>query len=120
MNDNLKNREDHNFERKFGMTYEEFSHLSFDEQQQIVELNKKNNNKEDKDTSVIIGYGENSIVTDVKKSDKVMVRYGNVIEAGLTREESKKRLEKDIDDVLYSKPVALVKKLTRNLKRRRQ
>ena len=45
-----------------------------------------------------------------------MVRYGNIIEAGLTPEEENQRLEEDLDDAIYSKPVALVKKLQRRIK----
>lgn len=41
MNDNLRNRADDKFEKKFGMTYEEFNKLSFDEQRKIVESNRK-------------------------------------------------------------------------------
>lgn len=115
MEDNLKNRADEKFEKKFGMTYEEFKKLSFNEQQKIIEA-KREKAKKDNNTKVIIGYGENSFVTDVEKGSKVVVRYGNVVEAGLTRKEARKRLENDLDDALYSKPVALVKKLTRNIK----
>ena len=42
-----------------------------------------------------------------------MLSGGTFVEAGLTPEESKRRL----DDMLYSKPVALVKKISRRLKK---
>ena len=39
----------------------------------------------------------------------------NFAEAGLTIEEERNRLEDDLDDVIYSKPVALVKKIQRRV-----
>ena len=74
-------------------------------------------NKKDKYVDVMVGYGEHSTFTKVKKGEDVMIRYGNIIEAGLTPEEEHKRLEDAMDDALYSKPVAFVKKLARRMKR---
>ena len=65
---------------------------------------------------VMIGYGELAKFIDVKKGNQVMIRYGNIVETGLTREEERKRIEDDLDDILYSKPVAFVKKLKRKIK----
>ena len=118
MNDNLRNRADDKFEKKFGMTYEEFNKLSFDEQRKIVESNRKNRKKDEDTSSVMVGYGDNSVVTDVHKGDEVIVRYGNVVETGLTREETKERLEDDLDEALYNRTVAFVKKLTRKIKKK--
>ena len=64
---------------------------------------------------VMIGYGALASFIEVKKGDQVVTRYGNVIEAGLTREEERRRIEDDLDDILYSKPVALVKKIKRRI-----
>ena len=70
-----------------------------------------------KNIDVMIGYGELATFEKVKKGDSVMTRYGNIVEAGLTREEEKNRIEDDLDDILYSKPVALVKKIKRRIKK---
>lgn len=67
---------------------------------------KKNKNDE---VLMMIGSGEDSDFIKVKKGKKVMLDDGTFVEAGLILEESKRRL----DDMLYSKPVALVKKINR-------
>ncbi len=71
----------------------------------------------DRHVNIMIGYGNCSTVLKVEKGTKVMTRYGNMVEAGLTREEEQKRLEDKLDDICYSKPVAFVKKLQRKLKK---
>ena len=65
----------------------------------------------------MIGYGANSTFIKAKKGEKVMTRYGNIIEAGLTLEEEQQRLEDRIDDIIYSKPIAFVKKLQRRIRK---
>lgn len=101
---------------KFGMTFEEFNNLPFDEQQRLLAENrKKQKKKKDRDIYVMVGYGEHSTFVKAKKDDKIMIRYGNIIEAGLTPEEEHQRLEDALDDVVYSKPVALIKKLQRRI-----
>jgi hypothetical protein len=65
---------------------------------------------------MILGSGEHSFLVKVKKGEKVMLSDGTFVEAGLTKEESKRRLDDKIDDMLYSKPVALVKKIGRKIK----
>lgn len=67
---------------------------------------KKNKNDE---VLMMIGSGEDSAFIKVKKGKKVMLNDGTFVEAGLILEESKRRL----DDMLYSKPVALVNKINR-------
>ena len=105
-------------EKKLGITYEEYSKLDIDEQQRLLaEYRKKQKQKKKGDhTYVMVGYGEHSGFVRAKKGEKVMVRYGNIVEAGLTPEESRQRLEDDIDDVIYCPPVAFVKKLQRRIK----
>lgn len=66
---------------------------------------------------MLIGSGEHSTLIKVKKGEKVMLSDGTFVEAGLTPEESKRRLDDKIDDMLYNKPVALVKKISRRLKK---
>ena len=46
-----------------------------------------------------------------------MLSDGMFVGAGLTQEESERRLDDRIDDMLYSKPVDLVKKIRRRLKK---
>lgn len=74
-------------------------------------------NKKNKKVDVMVGYGELATFEEVNKGDLVMTRYGNIIEAGLTREEEKQRIEDDLDDIIYSKPVAFVKKIQRRIKK---
>lgn len=106
-------------EKTLGISYEEYSKLDFDEQQRLLaEYRKKQKQKKaGEPVYVMVGYGENSTFVKAKKGEKVMVRYGNIIEAGLTLEEEQQRLEDDLDDILYSKPVAFVKKLQRRIKK---
>ena len=108
------------FERELGITYEEFDKLDFDEQQRLLSEHRKKQKKKKSDdyVDVMVGYGEFSTFVKVKKGEKVMTRYGNIMEAGLTLEEEHQRLEDDLDDIIYSKPVAFVKKLQRRIKNR--
>ena len=102
--------------KTLGMSYEEYDKLDFDEQQELLKKYRKKHKKKEEDiVDVMIGYGDNSFFTQVKKGEDVMVRYGNIIEAGLTLEEEKQRREDHLDDILYSKPVAIVKKLKRKI-----
>lgn len=107
-------------EDAFGMTYEEFSKLNFDEQQRLIseKRKKQKKNKSNEYVNVMVGYGEHSTFIKAKKGEKVMIRYGNIIEAGLTPEEEHQRLEDALDDIIYSKPAAFVKKLRRIIKNR--
>ena len=109
-----------NVERELGMTYEEFSKLDFYEQQRLLSEHRKKLKKKrsKKYVPVMVGYGEFSTFVKVKKGQKVMIRYGNIMEAGLTLEEEHQRLEDDLDDIIYSKPVAFVKKIQRRIKNR--
>lgn len=104
-------------ERELGIPYEEFAKLDCDEQHKILQTHKKISKpiKNDK-VLMMIGSGEHSIFIKVKKGEKIMLSDGSVVEAGLTQEESKMRLDDRVDDILYSKPVALVKKISRRLK----
>ena len=96
-----------------------FSKLDFYEQQKLLnKYRQKQKKKSDKHVDVMVGYGEFSSFVKVKKGEQVMTRYGNIIEAGLTREEEQQRLEDDLDDIIYSKPVAFVKKLQRRINKR--
>lgn len=108
-----------NFENRIGMPYDEFSELTIEEQQRIIsEYRKSLQQKKTGDkVHVLVGYGEHSLFTEAKKGDMVMIRYGNIIEAGLTLEEEQQRLEDSLDDIVYSKPVAFVRKIGRRINR---
>lgn len=108
-----------NFENRIGMPYDEFSELTIEEQQRIIsEYRKTLQQKKTGDkVHVLVGYGEHSLFTEAKKGDMVMIRYGNIIEAGLTLEEEQQRLEDSLDDIVYSKPVAFVRKIGRRINR---
>lgn len=106
-----------------GISYDEFDKLDFDYQQKIIrEYHQKNfkSRAKGKNLHVMIGNGEHSIFIKVKKGERVMIGFGEYscfVEAGLTPEESRIRLDDKLDDVIYSKPVALVKKMVRRIKR---
>ena len=66
---------------------------------------------------MMIGSGEHSTFIKVKKGERVMLSDGTFVEAGLTPEKSKRQLDNKMDDMLYSKPVALVKKISKKFKK---
>ena len=92
--------------KELGMTYDEYERLDIYDQQRIIKKlrEKKRKNIRDNQELVMIGYGEYSLVTKVKKGTKVMTRYGNLIEAGLTPEEEHERLNKRIEKIFEEKP----------------
>ena len=68
----------------------------------------------------MIGSAENAIFTKVKKGERIMIGSGEnscFVRAGITSEEARRELDDKIDDAIYSKPVAFVKKLQRRLKK---
>ena len=73
--------------------------------------------KNKEEVMMMIGSGEDSTFIKVGRGEKIMLSYGMGVGAGLTQEESERRLDDRIDDMLYSKPVALVKKIRRRLKK---
>lgn len=94
---------------------------NFNKQQRIIrEYHKKISKFEGKKNLVMIGNGEHSTFIEVKNGERVMIGSGEhscFVEAGLTLEESRIRLDDKLDDVLYSKPVALVKKIVRRIRK---
>ena len=105
-------------EKEFGITYEDYIHLDIYKQQEIMKiLRSRKPRKKDNKELIMIGYGEYSLVTKVKKGTKVMTRYGNMVEAGLTQEESEARLNKRIEEAIEGKPkskiLSLFKKKSR-------
>ena len=106
-------------ENEIGMTYEEFVKLNFDEQQRIIEQHRQQKRKQsnNKTVGVMIGSGENAIFVKKNRGERYMPDDGTFARAGDTPEESRARLEDRLDDMVYSKPVAFVKKLQRRIKR---
>ena len=88
-------------ENALGISYEEFEQLDFDEQQELIAMHKK------------------KIFTKVKKGKRIMIGSGEhscLVRAGISPEEEKQELNNKIDDAIYSRPVALVKKLQRRIR----
>lgn len=105
-------------EKELEIPYQEFDKLDCDEQHKILQAHKKILKSTKKDEVIMmIGSGEHSTFIKVKKGERVMLSGGTFVEAGLTPEESKRRLDDKLDDMIYSKPVALVKKISRRLKK---
>lgn len=104
-----------------GINYEEFDNLDFDEQQKIIrQYHKINSKSKCKNSFVMIGNGEHSTFIKVKNGEKIMIGSGEhscFVEAGLTPEEEKMKLDDKIDDIIYSKPLALVKKIVRRIQK---
>ena len=109
-------------ERKLGIPYEEFDKLDFDEQQRLIsEYKKSQKRKKSDEVTVMIGSEEHAIFTKVKKGERIMVGSGEhscFVRAGISPEEARQELDDKLDDSIYSKPVAFVKKLQRKIKNR--
>ena len=89
---------------EIGITYEDYIHLDIYKQQEIMKYIRSKRPKIDEDKELImIGYGEYSLVTRIKKGTKVMTRYGNMVEVGLTPEEEQERFKKREEKVLEEK-----------------
>ena len=102
-----------------GISYEEYEQLDFDEQQKLIAMHRKkpkrNNSSE---VTIMIGSGEHSTFTEVKKGEIVMIGSGEdscFARAGISPEEERQELDDEIDKILDSKPVAFVKKLQRRI-----
>lgn len=103
-----------------GISYEEFESLDIDEQQKLIAIHRKKQKRKNSDeVTVMIGSDENSLFTKVKKGEIIMVGSGEdsiFVRAGISLEETRSELNNKIDDVLYSRPVAFVKKLQRRIR----
>jgi GNAT superfamily N-acetyltransferase len=62
---------------------------------------------------VIIGSGENAITTYRIRGEKYVLADGTIAVAGSSHKKAKIRIEDRLDDILFGKSSALVKKLTR-------
>ena len=103
--------------RELGIPYDIFEQLDFDEQQKLIEHNRRKKSKSNM-VAVRIGSGEDAIFVKKKRGERYMLADGTFVRAGDTPEESRARLEDRLDDAIYSKPVAFVKKLSRRIKNR--
>lgn len=106
--------------RELGMPYDIFELLDFDEQQKLIENNRRKKAKKFNSdmVTVMIGSGEDAIFVEEKRGERYMLADGTIVIVGDTPEESRARLEDRLDDAVYSKPIAFVKKLSRRIKNR--
>ena len=118
MNKEIREHLNKVIKRELGISYEEFESLDFDEQQRLIKQNRQKKRKQNKndDIRVMIGSGEDSVFVTKKRGERYMLSDGTYVIAGDTPEESRARLEDRMDDAIYSKPVAFVKKLSRKIK----
>lgn len=118
MKQETKNVLSSTFERTLGITYDDLINMDPDDVQELIRVHKNNNQPHSNaDTRVMVGYGEHATFVRAKKGEKVMIGYGNFIEAGLTPEESRQRLNDRVDDVIYGKPNTFAKKLKRKIQK---
>lgn len=118
MNDEIRKSIDETIKRELGMSYDEFESLDFDEQQELIEQNRKKKKSNSNDVIVMIGSGEYAIFVKKKCGERYILDDGMFVIAGDTPEQSRNRLDDRIDDAIYSKPVAFVKKLARRINNR--
>ena len=106
--------------RELGIPYDIFEQLDFDEQQKLIEHNRRKKRKKSNSdmVTVMIGSREDAIFVKKKRGERYMLADGTFVRVGDTPEESRARLEDRLDDAIYSKPVAFVKKLSRRIKNR--
>lgn len=121
LKEETKRNIDYIFEKTLGIKYEEYEKLDCDEQKKLItEYHKKNKSKNSNEVIAMIGSGENTIFTKVKKGERIMIGSGEdscFVRVGITPEEARRELDDKVDDAIYSKPVAFVKKLQRRLKK---
>lgn len=80
------------FLAKTGMSYDEFTKLDFDEQQQIIkEIHK--NDKVKNLVPVMIGYGEHATFIKMKKDKKYKTVDGVIVSAVTTLEKEQKKFK---------------------------
>lgn len=118
MNKEFRDHLNESIKRELGITYDEFGLLDFDEQQRLIEKNRQKKKKKGNYVTVMIGSGGDAIFVRKKCGERYMLSDGTFVIAGDTPKESRQRLEDRLDDAIYSKPVAFVKKLSRRVKDR--
>lgn len=105
--------------RELGISYDEFQLLDFDDQQRLIEENrkKKSRNKKSDLVTVMIGSGDTAIFVKMKRGERYMLSDGTIVVAGDTPEAERERINKRFD-ALLSKDEGFVKKLTKKFKRK--
>ena len=106
--------------REMGIPYDVFEQLDFDEQQKLIQQHRQEKRRQSKcdSESVMIGSGEHATFIDKKCGETLILDDGTVVMVGDTPEQSRKRLEDRMDDAVYTKPVALMKKIKRRIVKR--
>ena len=103
-----------------GISYEEFEQLDSDEQQKLIVMHKRILKRENSDeVTVLVGPSESSLITKVKKGERIMVGSGEnscFVRAGISPQEELEELNDKIDSILYGKgkQAGLVKKLQKH------
>ena len=114
MQEETYNRMKKTIEEYVGIPYEEFEKLDLDEQEALI-ASKRKPKRKTKNVKVMIGSGENSFFMNIKRGERYMLADGTFVRAGITREEDRMEMEDALDDIFYSKPVALAKKIKRRI-----
>lgn len=105
-----------------GISYEEFEQLDSDEQQKLIVMHKRILKRENSDeVTVLVGPSESSLITKVKKGERIMVGSGEnscFVRAVISPQEELEELNDKIDSILYGKgkQAGLVKTLQRHTK----
>lgn len=119
MNKEVLTHIDRTIKSELGITYDEFNKLSFDEQQRLIEKNRaKKRKNRGRHVKVMIGSGEHVMFIRKKRGERYMLSDGSFVLAGDNPEESRLRLEGRLDNLIYSKPVTFIKRLSRRIKNR--
>ena len=104
----------------FGITYKEYKELDEHQKTKIVKKYQRKHKLHRKNYSIVmISTGLHAVFKKVKKGERVWINSGDesfFVSAGLTPQESRQRLDDRLDENIYSKPVAFVKKIQRRLK----
>ena len=106
-------KKSHNFFEQDGVIYYDLNKMEKRTSRlNIIEIDKS------KYVKVMIGSGDSAIATYKRRGEKYLLSDGTIVRAGYTKEESRRRIEDRLDEIIYSKPIALVKKIKRRLKNR--
>ena len=90
--------------------------MDIDEVSEMIAKKKKKRKKE-KYVTVMIGSGEHSTFKKVKRGELFQLADGTFVRAGITPEESREQLDRELDEIIYGKPKAFVKRLVRKIKK---
>ncbi len=87
---NYKTRKNINetIKRELRISYDEFELLDFDEQQELIEKNRRKKKSNSENLKVMIGSGEHAIFVNKKLGERYMLDDGTFVIAGDTPEQS--------------------------------